>query len=225
MRNKYSSIAIVASIIVLAILSIVIFDSLVSRKRADMILDRSVFTGDPCSPPCWHDLILDVSTAQDVYQVLQELPFVDPGSIREWNTVWFDNEDAIEIHYKCKVAGSDSCGGILLSDGTVKRIWFSLGSYATIESLIDRFGIPTYVDLGMWGVEIPGCTIDLVWADLGVIASYGSSKTKTCDLLRDGTGFNRTLALNSIMYLQTDSFPTDLCSACDRIDWPGFEEP
>jgi hypothetical protein len=225
MRNKYSSIAIVASIIALAIISIEIFDSFVSRKRADMILDRSVFTGDPCSPPCWHGLILDVSTAQDVYQVLQELPFVDSGSIREWNAVWFDNEDAVEIHYKCKVVGSDSCGGVLLSNGTVKRIWFIVGSYATIENLIDRFGNPTYIDLGMWGAEIPGCTIDLVWADLGVIASYSSSKTKTCDLLRDGIGFNRTLAFNSIMYLQADSIPTEQCMSCDRINWPGFEEP
>jgi len=225
MSNKYSSIAIVASIIALAIISIAIFDSFVSRKRAAEILDRSIFTGDPCSPPCWHGLILDVSTAQDVYQVLQGLPFVDQGSIREWNTVWFDDEIAIEIHYKCKALGSDSCGGILLSDGTAKRIWFSVGNYATTESLIDRFGIPTYVDLGMWGVEIPGCTIDLVWADHGVMASYGSRKTKTCDQLRDGIGFNHTLAFNSIMYLHTDSFTNNLCSACERIQWPGFEEP
>ncbi|MHA1938847.1 MAG: hypothetical protein ACW97O_11615, partial [Candidatus Thorarchaeota archaeon] len=69
-------------------MSIVVFDSYFSQKRADEVLDQSVFTGDPCSAPCWHGLILDVSTDQDVYQVIRSLPFVDQGSIREWNTVW-----------------------------------------------------------------------------------------------------------------------------------------
>ena len=224
-RDKYYSAVIIIGITGLIILTIVVLASSLSTKREAEILDRSVFTGDPCSAPCWHGIVLDISTREDVYQILQDLPFVDPGSIREWNAMWFGDEEAIEVHYKCKSLSREDCGGILLSNGTVKRIWFSVGNYATIENLIDRFGIPTYIDLGMWGAEIPGCTIDLVWADLGVIASFGSRRTNTCDILREGEGFKRDLVFNSILYLQKELFPSDLCSVCDRISWPGFEEP
>jgi hypothetical protein len=201
-------------------------NSLLTIRSKRDILDKSFLTGDPCSPPCWHGIIVNESTNEDVYQILPELPFVDPETIREWNRSWHNDDESIEIHYKCMTIGNDSCGGITLSEGLVKRIRFSVGDYATLDAVINRFGSPTFIEYGMWGAEMPGCLIDLEWTDLGISASYLNKKeSKLCDGLQEGRGLPSNLSITSIAYFSKEAFPSELGGCCDRIKWPGFENP
>jgi hypothetical protein len=44
-------------------------------------VDKSLITGDPCSPPCWHQLVPGESTEEEALEILQDLPFVDENTI------------------------------------------------------------------------------------------------------------------------------------------------
>jgi len=216
--------ALILVIVVIIITAGSALNSFLSTRSKRNILDRSFLTGDPCSPPCWHEITVNESTYEDVYQILPSLPFVDPETIREWNRSWLNDDEAIEIHYKCKTFNDDSCGGITLSKGLVKRIWFSVGDYATLDVVINRFGPPSYIEYGSWGVEIPGCDIGFVWTDLGISATYLNTRdTKVCDSLREGRALSSDLSITSMAYSSQEVFPYEPGDCCTRIEWPGFE--
>lgn len=60
------------------------------------------------------------STKEEVDAILPELPFVDPASIKEYETKWIDNQKAYDIRFDCSHPQGEYCGSIVISQAQNK---------------------------------------------------------------------------------------------------------
>lgn len=189
------------------------------------LMDRSFLTGQPCSPPCWYGLILNESDEQAVYATLPQLNFIDQAAIHEWGTVWMNNENAKEIRFGCLHPRDKACGGALLSENRLKRIWLSVGYELTVQAVVQRLGAPNYVDYGAYHPEVGGCVIDLNWPQKGIaVRSLQRSSDLQCQAVGAGAGLGPDTRVNTIYYSTGEGFSSQPGGCCARIPWPGFSD-
>ncbi len=197
-----------------------------NRKESinESLMDRSFLTDQPCEAPCWYGLELNKSSRDDIYSTIKTLPFVDQATVREWGTVWLDDETAREVHFNClyPTPATTGCVGLLISHDKLKRIRMSVGFDLPFKTVVDKLGLPNYIQHAPWGVEIRGCVIDLSWADRGITIEYLDTQTSArCDLLDQGKGVSPDTPVSGIFYSAREGFRE--CSTCSP--WVGFSAP
>jgi hypothetical protein len=191
-------------------------------------IDTSFLTNQPCAPPCWHGIKLNESTKGDVYQILEQLPFIQEGSVREIGGVWKDDDQARVVVFRCLNAGNDRCGSILISENRVRQILFSVGYELTLESVVQNLGYPDYVNYVPGSGHIVSCTLSLYWEDDEIhIWNYERKACPTSEEQRNGIGVQveREARVNSISYGFRRGGPWTLVDAGGSyLLWPGFAD-
>lgn len=125
---------------------------LISECQPWAELDSSLLTGDPCAPPCWHNIAPGVADEDDVRSQLESSPFVEKGTLHYNLTeeagvplVGFSWQ-AREGDYICLQNGMvwpmERCNYIYLRDGKVLRIEISLHGGVTLGEIVDKYGPP-----------------------------------------------------------------------------------
>ncbi len=146
--------------------------------------DRSFLTGDPCTPPCWYGLKLDVSTEDEVMSVLETLPFVDPTSIEIFHPGF---HDALTEEYftATRIYVSNIGNGsidVTIAGSVLKLIHSGLNYEITIGEIVNQIGPPDVV-YTIPGGESDYCSVDIIWLDKQLSASYNiysSDSLKIC---------------------------------------------
>lgn len=162
--------------------------------------DTSILTNDPCAPPCWYGLTPNESAADEVVSALRGIQFLNPESIRERETEYWDPVAHVYLHGElvaadCRHPQGLQCVGITAADGRVKEITVFLNFPIVMGEVIRSLGEPDYLRVFQQGGQFPGCHTQLLYVDEQVV--FASKEEDT-----GGTG-----------------------SACIRGSWDPFTSP
>ena len=199
-----------------------------SNEVDEAFIDKSFLEKEPCAPPCWYGLELNQSSEEDIYTTLRQLPFVEKNSIREWGTVWNDDENAKEIFYKCVYSQrpkENTCGGLLLSKNKLKEVWMSVNYDLSFFMSTELFGYPEYISHVPIGVEAVGCTVSLYWPDKQILVR--SDTKKACPALYEqeqGFKLDSSTNVTFVMYTAYNNFYSESIGEWPYYPWAGFAE-
>jgi hypothetical protein len=169
-------------------------------------IDKSFLIGESCTLPCWHGLIINKSTKDDFIATLDNLPFVEHNTYKEYSTIWVNDLPATEIQFTCASNHTSTCGGALISDNTLRSVWTVLEYDLTIKDAVEKLGSPEFVEYE-WPSISGKCSFSLVWAAHGVSASiYDDRSYNECESIIDGNRVLPTLFVNSITYFSFDDY-------------------
>jgi hypothetical protein len=185
-------------------------------------IDKSFMSEDSCALPCWHGLIINQSTREDVIATLNSLPFVEHNTYKEYATTWVNEIPATEIQFSCASDGTSTCGGVLISENILRRVWTVLEYNFTIKDAVEKLGSPEFLEYE-WPSLSGKCSLRLVWVDYGVTASvYDDRSYNECESIIDGNLISSSLLVDSIAYSSFDDFG-ELGNCCHRVTWPGMK--
>lgn len=125
---------------------------LISKCQPRPELDSSLLTGDPCTPPCWHNITPGVAEEDDVRSQLENSPFVEKGTVRYSLT---EESGVPLVVFSWQARGGDYIylqngvvwqmerwNYIYLRDGKVLRIEIGLHGRVTLGEIVDKYGPP-----------------------------------------------------------------------------------
>jgi len=194
-------------------------------KTDSKLNDTSFLTEQPCKPPCWHDLKLNVSTLEQVEDKLAELPFIDQGTIKiRKNANLFGFSDATMIYYNCMESKGKRCGYLLLSDGYLKVTAHRIQYHLPLQSVIDKLGEPSYVIYSPYTSHGDGCMMDLDWPEMNIFTrSITETNSRLCQQIQSGEALDPNLGVNEVHYLVKEAFIPNHCKEYNCVPWPGFD--
>jgi hypothetical protein len=134
----------------------------------DSRMDLSFLTNQPCKAPCWYGLELGKSSIEEIRTTLTSLPFIKPGSIREFKG---GNPGELLLMAQCVYLDSnDDCVWIeTSSDGMLKKVGLGIHYPLSLDSVIEQLGSPSYFILDVIsGTDI--CLIYIHWPDTNILA-------------------------------------------------------
>lgn len=173
--------------------------------------------------PCWHGLIINKSTKDEIIATLNSLPFVEHNTYKEYSTLWVNDSPATEIFFKCASYRAVTCGGVLISDNILRVVWIYPEYDLTIKNAIDKLGSPDFVEYE-WPSISGECSFGLTWTVYGVsVTTYDNRSYNECESIIDGNRISPTLLVDSITYFSFDDYG-ELGDCCHRISWPGIKD-
>jgi len=197
------------------------------QPTKDPLADESFLTEQPCAPPCWYGLELDISTEEEVYSVIESLPFVDPATIRESQQHWLSYENVeTAIDFGCLHPQEHFCGEMRVAQDKLKLISLLVNYDLSFETVVDKLGPPEYVDYGIYGPEDSYCLIKLNWPEQSIVTRSLPLPMEDCIAIEQGK--NRifpNIKAGVIIYMVRERFLDRPASLDLRIQWPGFAEP
>lgn len=196
-----------------------------SGWKNDPKADRSFITDMPCAAPCWYSLIPGEATKENVLETLEGLPFIDQASVKEYGTVWNHDNSAESIRFGCSHPRKEGCGAALVSNNQLEELWLTVNFPLDIETVVNKLGPPSFIDYGIYAPEVGGCFLSLVWSDKGIGVDYVDTKSDwLCETIQAKRGIPRNIEIEAIIYAVEDDFAKP-GGCCQRIEWPGFENP
>jgi hypothetical protein len=152
----------VFSVVLLALL--LILSGCAGPTGADVPVDRSFLTDEPCAAPCWYGLVPGKSSKDDAPRVLAELPFVNQATIREESYELYGRE---EIAITCQFKNQNGFGvGINIYDDIVRQI--SLASHGlNLEDVAQKLGDPDHARVFLYG-KGTGYQVDIFYVRRGI---------------------------------------------------------
>lgn len=175
------------------------------------IIDRSPFTGVPCSAPCWYGLVIGKSSEGEVRSTLEVLPFLDQSTIdyvqRKWMPGIAPNIDAqgVDVYASC-IRPHQPCVELSVADNVLTRIDILLNYQISVGEIVENLGAPDYVGTQQSGVEVRTCEVVLIWYSKQLIltsapiALYNSSPRNDCDVVQDTGKPASNLAMSNVSY-------------------------
>lgn len=106
--------------------------------------DTSLLTQEPCGPPCWYGIVPGHTSGYEARRILNTIPFVETGSIREDTSLVANGQSVLEWRYKGAIL--EHHGGIIyIQDHVVSGIIVGLPRCLRLDAVIERVGEPTLV--------------------------------------------------------------------------------
>lgn len=203
-------------------------------------LDKSLLTDEPCSAPCWHNLVPGESTEADVRRELEGSPWVKANTLDSTPTI-MNEIPVLIIGWEDRGRGlretlRDAFNSVQVTDGKASLITIYLDYDLSLGEVVAKYGPPE----GVYALETRsfGCKAILDYPAKGLtFSSYSPSVDYEDVFPRKGVGvLSEDLKVTSVAYYA----PTSLESALrdvfllypDRIErmlsdeqpWQGFGE-
>ena len=136
-------------------------------------LDMSLFTGDPCEPPCWQGLTPGQSTEADVLELLRSSRFVDTRTIYRAALSRGGQVVGASIQWRSTAARSSNVdSNDFAIEGGVLRDMIIYPDYdLTLESLLHRYGPPDKFHVMVTGRHVPALHVTLFYPARGFTAT------------------------------------------------------
>jgi hypothetical protein len=131
-------------------------------------IDRSLVTGDPCSPPCWQGIYPGSTRGEDVIVILRDLDFIDTDSFQHADeSVFWDSAISDTNTWLGAVDVADR----IVSEIRIRQIEYDL----TLGELISIYGNPDGVGASQPIADAPPCfTFGIMWVTQGFSVSLPS---------------------------------------------------
>ena len=174
-------------------------------------MDRSPFTGNPCSAPCWHGLVVGKSSESDVRSTLSTLRYIDPKSIQyiPRTTALGLQPDSgaqgVEIYANC-IQPHRPCLTLNVADGVLAQIDMSLNYSISAREAIADLGPPDYVGTQLMGAETVTCQVEFICYSKQLVlnsepSSWHSSDPKDfCVIVQDTGKTTTNLVISDVSY-------------------------
>lgn len=101
----------------------------------------TIFSDPVCAPPCWKNIQPGVTTLQQAYHILSELPEVDGDTVSIQREPWFIFTNIIHFEFKSR----DVTGRVYIVNNLVVAIGFDGNMGITISEAFAFLGEPSYV--------------------------------------------------------------------------------
>ncbi len=175
------------------------------------IIDKSPFTGIPCSAPCWHGLMIGKSSESDVRSILPTLTYLNQATIQYVQRVSMSGLETsmtpkgLQIYASC-IQPSQPCLTLSIPDGVLAQIDILLNYQISINEIINDLGPPDYIGYQLMGVETMTCQVELVWYSKQLVlnsasVSWDSSNPKdNCAIVRDKGKIASNLIITGVSY-------------------------
>jgi hypothetical protein len=136
----------------------------VPKSVAELEVDTSLLTDDPCRAPCWHDIIPGVSDEDDVRAQLRASPLV------RQETLEYEKYEVEKIPYSLFYwqAHGEYPNRISLRDGVVLSIEIEVDHDWTLGEAVDKFGPLEYVLAYYYGEEDYGYHVEFYYPAQGI---------------------------------------------------------
>lgn len=132
MKKYYKGILILIIFIVIVAIAIMVW-----QFWREEHIDRSLITGQPCSPPCWQDITPGVTNQVDATNILRRSTFLDHTSLR----VNGDSKDGGCL-WEWIVPSKGMLPLMIWRNGTVSEIKLGLTYYVELQDAFNRYGPP-----------------------------------------------------------------------------------
>lgn len=189
--------------------------------------DRSWLTGDPCSPPCWYGLDLDVSTEEEIIAVLESLPFVDTTDVEK--SIIGYGDALTEEHYNATLLQAKKINNINIrikvGKGVLKQIDFGLNYKITIGEVVEQTGVPDVVRI-LPDFNTNFCYVEFYWLEKQLVISSrisGADWKEKCMSIEDGNTINRNSSITHVRLIY-QNWLTAMMDREEAVPWPGFSE-
>ena len=178
------------------------------------IIDRSPFTGLPCSAPCWHGLVIGKSSQNEVRSILPTLPFLNQNTVKyvpqvDVSGLTIDAAPPGTLVYADCVRPPQPCLKLTAAGDILARIDITLNYQISAGEAIADLGAPDYVGYQVMGAETVTCQVELVWSSKQLVLnsvpdSWDSSNPKDDCVMVQNTGKTRSnLRITGISYQLT----------------------
>jgi hypothetical protein len=201
-------------------LAAILLPALNSCSVDPALIDRSFLTEETCKAPCWYGLEIDKSTKADILAKLDQLPFVEHNTYKEYGTVWMNDQNAKEIQFHCLNQPDEFCGGALISNNILKSLWLRVGYDLSFKQAVNKLGPPDFLEYEQFSMS-GKCRIDLLWIESGIDISSYENGSQGCQSVADGNGVSPNKLVAAIFYFAREGFG-EPGTCCKRIPWPGF---
>ena len=148
------------------------------------LVDQSLLTGAPCSPPCWYGLEPGRSTQDDAARAIETIAFVDPATVAMHEGSWVDGQPATFMTFDCRAPVSRRCGTLAFVDRTLVQVTIPTLYDLTFGLAVASLGAPDYFLVAPLHVQVPDCVVGLAWEDLGFLLVSDTILGEGCDTLR-----------------------------------------
>ena len=111
----------------------------------ESVTDRSLFTSQPCAPPCWQGITPGETTAEEAMGILQSSPYVKKESIERTGSYALG---AIGAYWRASPGGVR----VRLRDGLVHEIALGTPYRLTLGEVVEQFGVPEAIVVQSIGV-------------------------------------------------------------------------
>jgi hypothetical protein len=134
-------------------------------------VDRSLLTGDPCEPPCWQGLTPRISTEAEVDEFLRTSELVAQPTIH-WGYLYNGAGEPVALQASWRSAGY-TVGEFYLNsasvdDGLLRSIEIHLDYDATLEEVLERYGLPYKLWSRPAGTHDPFALVNLYYPECGL---------------------------------------------------------
>jgi hypothetical protein len=191
--------------------------------------DRSPFTGNPCSAPCWQNLMIGRSTERDVMATLLALKYIDQDTIRIHRMSMPGLNPRIygpgaEITADC-IVPREQCLTIDIVEDRLTGIEIIINYEMRVDQSINYLGDPDYINYQMMGAEDVTCEVQLIWKSKQLILASetfkGSLIEKNCGLVRDTGKISSNMIISEVRYLSPEAINFYLVSGSTSMKYSG----
>jgi len=198
---------------------------------SDVLQDRSLFTGEPCLPPCWYGLHVGESNYDDVLTIVNSLSFIDADSIKT-NTVGYNDpatdeqKNGIDIKANCKIPIEQNCLIITVVDNVLREIGSHLNYNVSLGEISENLGPPDFISITR-GSGKYNCQIGLIWVNVQVVVynnqDIPDQAREICTSIQRGEPVSSQLLVEYIVYYDQNWIRSLPRYEID-FKWPGFEK-
>lgn len=144
-------------------------------------VDKSLLAGEYCDPPCWHGLILDQSSSDEVISVVESLSFIDSESFRMTKT-YLHNQIGEIYGYNYQYPENQGCCSFWISGGTLSFITIRPNYHLPFSEVIEVLGEPDFVSI----FRDPGeCILQLTWKELRISIKHDVDQRECTRIQKD----------------------------------------
>jgi hypothetical protein len=186
------------------------------------LIDQSLLTGTPCSPPCWYGLQPGKSTEAQARSRLKDISFVDPASIVTSESSWVDGRVASFVTFGCRSPVSRHCGTLTLVEGVLVEIGIPILYEVTFSQTVPLLGQPDHFFVQPVSVERTDCVAGLVWKDRSVLLMTDTLIGEECDTLREAGSLTAQSTVSGAIYGEEGTVPPH---GGEDTPWQGFSPP
>lgn len=147
-------------------------------------IDRGLFTGIPCTVPCWHGLEVGKSTESEVISTVQKLNFINR------DTIQINRRTAdVEIIASC-VAPVKECLKFDVANDVLTKMVVGLNYEIRVDEAIEHLGNPHYLGVATVEGETFACEVYMIWRNRGLVlaspfAANSEEVEKYCEVVRN----------------------------------------
>lgn len=195
-----------------------------SKKLQPELIDKSVFTGEPCKSPCWHGLRVGQSTVADVINALPSLSFIDMNSVKAYDQNKSPQNIKIEsgvnqISVKCRQPHAE-CLNLYFGKETLTKIDLLVNYKINFREAIEIEGNPDYIGYQIIGHDHINCVVYAVWKSSNLVLfsttfSNLADIEKYCGAVRDNGKLIGSTDISEINILMSE----DISLIMNNPDW------